>query len=185
MFFARVSAVTCCSVVHVMAVQRKRSPLAKQKKKKMSQNPRSSPPAQPPASPQQPAPKPVRDVSEHVMSLAARHLVRAAGRRWEAHPDGCVQADILALDAICVEVVFWRGRTWGQDAAVLAVLPRAYVTLAELMDRPLAPWDVVPPGHTAASFRHGGALDVQLVAPTKCLAMLQTLVQDVRLDLLP
>jgi hypothetical protein len=115
------------------------------------------------------------------MSLAARHLV-CAGRRWEPHPDGCVQADILALDAVCAEVVFWRGRTWGQDAAVLAVLPRASVTLAELMDRPLSPWDVVPPGHTAV--RHGGAMmDVQLVAPTRCLAMLQTHVQHVLLEM--
>ena len=116
------------------------------------------------------------DISDHVMRAAALHLVKA-GRHWEPHPDGCVQADVLALDDVGVQIVFWRGRGVCKDLAVLAVLPRETVTLAEVRDRSLAAWDVVPPGHseTLASAR----LDVCLIAPRDLVKVLQTHVHRV------
>lgn len=131
---------------------RRSSPLARKKKK----------PAGLAASP---------DVSDGAMRVAAQHLVKS-GRRWELHPDGCVQADVQALDG-GLDVVFWRGRgAVGVNVAVLAVVPRASVSLAEVLDRPLAPWSIVPAGHAVLSFQHG-THDVRLVAPSDLLATLR------------
>jgi hypothetical protein len=119
------------------------------------------------------------DISDHVMRAAALHLVKAVKGCWEPHPDGCVQADVLALDDVGVQIVFWRGRGMFKELVVLAVLPRETMTLAELRDRPLAAWDVVPPGHSETLASPCGTLasspwlDVRLIAPRDLVKVLQ------------
>jgi hypothetical protein len=127
---------------------------------------------------------PAACISDHAMCAAALHLVKA-GRQWEPHPDGCVQADVLTLEDAGMDIVFWRGRgPCGNEMAVLAVLPLGFVTLAEVLDRPLAPWDVVPPrGYSELQFQHGTPdsriVDASLVAPLDLMEVLQAHVHRV------
>lgn len=140
------------------------SPLAKDKKKK-------TPAVMYPVKKPEPAPAAEPIEWREVMLTAARHLLKKR-YQWEFHPDGCIQADLAPLRGAGMDVVFWRGRSGRFELAVLAMLPSGSVTLAEVMDRPLEPWTLVPEDHAVRDFPLD-ANTLSLVAPEPVLPLLE------------